>query len=559
MGRILLVILYLLAAVSAAVGQKREVRAAWLSTRDGLDWPCGTVTEDEQKKQLSDLIEKLHDLNINTVLFQAETDGAVAWISDIQPAMHSITGDGNRPLAWNVCQFVIDQCHDRGMECHAWVAGYRLGPQHEVSVYSGNQIKHPAESRRELCKMYNGEYYLNPGLPETADYLTALYRELLAGYDFDGINLDNMAYPGSDFDDVDTYREHNPDGLPRSDWRRDNINRLIAAIHDMAVEVNPMIKVGATTAGTYKNSPGYGNPTAYGSYFQDAGQWSQSGNLDMVFPKMFWDESFGFSDNMEQWISAASGNSQIVAGISPALMTSDNWPVTAVTGQIEKIRDRERLAGICFFSAGDLVGDNPKSKELHDRLLTGYFRYPAHLPVFDNGTMTCPQPPENVTTEYYDGKHIISWNAPPDDTPVKYYTVYLKNGTTGYTDEPGNEIAHMVTGTEFEYTSGESGLEFAVTAFNPCYMESPPAESLAAGNTELDRSVTFIYTAGIITIYSGIPLEYVNIYTSTGNLIHHIEASGCDMTISCDGMSGGMYIAEVVQNDGSRNVYKFVR
>lgn len=557
MKRYLLLIYCFSALISVVAQPKREVRAVWFDTPHVLGLYNGH-DETGQKKLISELLDRLYLANINTVLMQVQADGAVAWQSDIQPAMRGITGDGDKPLPWDICSYVIEECHRRGMECHARVTAYDSGTGLDLSSYGDNAIKHPAETVRELCRLYKGRYYLDPGLPETSEYLSGLYRELLSGYDFDGINIDYARYPDNGFDDSDTYRHHSSGNISLADWRRENINSFIADIHDMAKEINPLLKVSATTAGTYKNIHEDTGPTAYDSCFQDAREWIQSGNLDMVIPQMFMDESYGFSDNIETWIDN-TGEGMTVIGIAPS---SDNGisPSEAMAGQIEKIRDHSEIAGISIYPSHGMAGADDATDQILKSLGTYQFRYPAHLPVSAQAGIDAPPSPENVTADYYNGTYTITWDEPAaTDYPIKYYTVYLRNGDEDYTADVRNEIAHIVTGTTFEYPSPDSGLQFAVTAFDMCYAESAPSLSATAGNPETDRSIDFRYAYGTITIYSGIPLKYVDIYTSTGNHIKHIETSGCDLTVSCDGLEGGMYIVTVVQNDGSRNVYKFVR
>ena len=54
---------------------KREVRAVWLTTLSNLDWPKGYATTQEgierQKRQLTEILDRYAEANINTVLFQA--------------------------------------------------------------------------------------------------------------------------------------------------------------------------------------------------------------------------------------------------------------------------------------------------------------------------------------------------------------------------------------------------------------------------------------------------------------------------------------------------------
>lgn len=70
-----------------ALAPKYEVRAVWLETIWSLDWPSST-TPSEQKTQLCEILDKLAAANFNTVLFQAQSQGDVAWISACNEGNH---------------------------------------------------------------------------------------------------------------------------------------------------------------------------------------------------------------------------------------------------------------------------------------------------------------------------------------------------------------------------------------------------------------------------------------------------------------------------------------
>ena len=167
MKNILLTIIALTTCFTIIAQPKHEVRAVWLTTNGGMDWPKGEYDEAIQKSDLCNILDKLAAANFNTILFQAQVKGDVLWESTIQPAYRYITGNGSKKLSYDVSKFVIDECHKRNMECHAWIVPYRIGTASEANAYKNNPIKHPTVSHPELCVLYNNAYYLDPGLPAT--------------------------------------------------------------------------------------------------------------------------------------------------------------------------------------------------------------------------------------------------------------------------------------------------------------------------------------------------------------------------------------------------------
>lgn len=366
MKHLLSVALFLILAVLSLPA--REVRAVWLTTNSGLDWPGNVYDEKGQKKLLRDMLDRLQRAHFNMILFQVQANGDVAWDSSFQPAMVALTGDGAKSLGYDLCRFVIDECHKRDMECHAWVVPFRLGSPANSAKYASNKVKHPVRSKSGLCVKFNGSYYLDPGNPATREYLLALYRELVEKYDFDGINLDYTRYPGKAFPDGASFRKYNPGKLNKDDWRRDNINTFVAELYDMVKSVRPGMTVGSAPIGTYKNVKNYGNSTAFDTFQQDPVQWIESGHHDLIIPQMYWDEKFGFSDHLDTWVNFASGKN-IIVGLAPYKMLEGGWSSDIVVSQIEKALSRKGVSGVCFFRARHLLGDEPEVKALYRYLV----------------------------------------------------------------------------------------------------------------------------------------------------------------------------------------------
>lgn len=138
-----LLILYLLLTFSVLNAQpKQEVRAAWLTTAYGLDWPRIKVRNPgdiiRQKEELVHILDQLKEANFNTVLFQARTRSAVFYRSKIEPFDGELTGVKGRDPGYDPLAFVIEECHKRGMECHAWLVAIPLGSQSYIRSM-GNQ------------------------------------------------------------------------------------------------------------------------------------------------------------------------------------------------------------------------------------------------------------------------------------------------------------------------------------------------------------------------------------------------------------------------------------
>lgn len=197
MKRILLTLLYSLFLLPlAAQPPKYEVRAAWVTAVYGLDWPRTRATTPEsmrrQQDELIEILDKLKAAHFNTVLFQTRTRGDVLYDSSIEPYNSILTGKTGKNPGYDPLAFAVAECHKRGMECHAWMVTIPLGNRKHVAALGKESV---TKRKPAICVPYKQEYFLNPGHPQTKEYLMSLVREVVERYDIDGVHFDYLRYP----------------------------------------------------------------------------------------------------------------------------------------------------------------------------------------------------------------------------------------------------------------------------------------------------------------------------------------------------------------------------
>ena len=106
------------------VAPKYEVRAVWLTTIGGIDWPHSYAqsahSAEKQKRELTDILDRLQAAHINTVLIQTRVRGTMIYPSAYEPWDGCLSGFPGKSPGYDALKFAIDECHKRGMECHAW-------------------------------------------------------------------------------------------------------------------------------------------------------------------------------------------------------------------------------------------------------------------------------------------------------------------------------------------------------------------------------------------------------------------------------------------------------
>lgn len=401
-----------------------EVRAAWLTTLMGLDWPnrpATTETQAEaQRQQLCIMLDKLQAAGINTVLFQSRIRSTTAYASAVEPWDGIFTGTpGQRPL-YDPLRFAVDECHKRGMEIHAWVVAF---PICKVAVAKQLGKRAFPQQHPELCQRCGDQWMMDPGVPQTANYLARICQEIAANYEVDGIHLDYIRYPEATipFNDEATYRRYG-NKQSRSQWRTSNIDRCVQMIHDAVKTVRPWIKLSCSPVGKYSDLARY---SSYGwnardAVSQDAQRWLREGWMDMLFPMMYFDGKH-FYPFLADWKEHDAGR-PIVPGLGIYFLNAreKNWPLTTIRRQMNVAR-AEGLGGQAFFRTKFLLANE---KGLYDWLKNSFYAQQALVPPMTWQDSIPPTHP--VLTQRVDGLHLqLQWTPAIDNSGQNVtYNVY---------------------------------------------------------------------------------------------------------------------------------------
>ncbi len=472
-------VLLLSAGIACAVEPpKHEIRAVWLTTIYGLDWPRTPATTEAgrkaQQQELRSILDRLHDANFNTVFLQVRLRGDVIYRSAVEPASKTFSGRYGTMPGYDPLAFAVEECHRRGMECHAWFVTFPVGSDKTVKEQGRLSVvkRHP-----KLCKRHGGEWYLDPGEPGTADYILSLVREIVTGYDIDGIQFDYVRYPeqAKTFPDKATHRKYGK-AANLSDWRRGNINRIVCRAYDMIKELKPWVQVGSSPLGRYSRIERVPNAgwTAYESVFQDPKAWMQQGKQDMIVPMMYYlyDNFFPFVDN---WVEG-SGGRLVVPGLGAYRMNRSeaDWSVNDITDQIDYSR-YFGCAGTTFFRTANVL-DNTKG--LYDELRDNYYKYPAQLLPLTWLSDRVPASPREICVEREGDELRLSWQKPAEEKEDLTYTVYYSLSDTIDTAIARSMLATGVRDTVLYLpvkANEERGYSFSVSASTRYHIEGVPS------------------------------------------------------------------------------------
>lgn len=285
---------------------KREMRSAWVATVWRLDWPSVTIGNtgnqsqiDRQKKDMTTLLDSLQINNFNAINFQIRSRCDAMYKSSYEPwSSDLVTNRGTDP-GWDPLEWVVEECHKRGIECHAWVNPYRY--ESVTGQWTGdNEYR---KTHPDWIMDYNNASILNPGKQEVIDQIVRVIREVVQNYDVDGVLFDDYFYlSGTPMSlDADLYQAYTKAGgkLSQADWRRDNVNRMVKSVYDMIQEEKPWVRFGVSPAGIactsasvakkYGISPcPTGSDWQYNSIYSDPIAWLNDKSIDFISPQIYW-------------------------------------------------------------------------------------------------------------------------------------------------------------------------------------------------------------------------------------------------------------------------------
>lgn len=465
-----------------AQSPKHEVRAAWITTVYGLDWPRTRGTSPDairrQKQELIEMLDRLKAARFNTVLFQARTRGDVCFDSAIEPYNAIFTGQVGRRPDYDPLAFAVEECHKRGMECHAWMVAIPLGNRRHVASLGASSV---TKKHKDICVAYKNEYFLNPGHPQTKDYLFSIVKEVVSRYDVDGVHLDYLRYPehSPKFPDQATYKRYG-NGKPTDEWRRDNLTAIVRHVYKGVKQLKPWVKVSTCPVGKYRDVTRYSSRgwNAYHVVSQDAQAWLKEGIHDQIYPMIYF-RGNNFYPFALDWLEQSNGR-HIVPGLGIYFLdpSEGNWQREEIDRQIHFTR-RNRLAGQGHYRAKYLMNN---TQGLYDELADNLYRYEALQPAMPWLDAQPPtDPTHGVARRVGDGYVELSWEASTDNDPMNppMYVIYGSDEYPVDTSRSENIVTQRIRHTHYVHAPLYPWMRknyFAVTAIDRYGNESRPLQ-----------------------------------------------------------------------------------
>lgn len=468
----------LLISLSAVSQPKHEVRAVWLTTIGGIDWPHSYAQSarsiDKQKDELRHILDQLQQVGINTVLLQTRVRGTMIYPSTYEPWDGCLSGFPGKSPGYDALAFAIDECHKRGMELHAWMVTIPVGKWDALGC---RQLR--KKMPHNLIKI-KADGYLNPESQQTADYLASLCAEVTRQYDIDGIHLDYIRYP-EDMPKLKT--------LDRQ-CGRNNITRIVSTISRRVKSLKPWVKMSCSPIGKYDDTARYWSHgwNANTTVCQDAVAWLRDGLMDELFPMMYFRDNNFFPFALD-WKEQSHGRI-IVPGLGIYFMSprERDWPLTDITRELEVLRHIG--LGHAYFRSKFFTDD---TKGIYTYAKNSYCRYPSLVPPMTWASRRKPDMPSQLSlNSIANGVSLLSWSHTEKDTTMMMFNIYASQKYPVDTDDARNLIAIRRQGRQL-LVPNDVCTHYAVTATDRYGNESKPLQEEApydyaetqCGNTRL--------------------------------------------------------------------------
>ena len=302
-------------------GIAREGRAVW--NHSGL----GAYPGDWERSA-----KELADAGVNMLIPNMAWAGVAHYPSAFLPSSETFTRYGNQ----------VEQCVQaarlHGLEVHVWKITWNLEDAPKEFIEKMREA-----GRTQVSAIGEPLNWLCPSHPENVKLELNVLLEIVENYDVDGVQLDYIRYPGAHAcyceecrkrfvlatkTEIDAWPASVADGEHSSaytEWRVQQITRLVRLLHKRARELKSDIKISAAVFGGY--------PACVTSIGQDWVAWAKAGYLDFVCPMNYTEDTTYFTDLLENQLALLPKGFTVYPGIG-ATATNSLLTADAVVGQI---------------------------------------------------------------------------------------------------------------------------------------------------------------------------------------------------------------------------------
>lgn len=356
-----------------------DTRGVWIASVSNIDFPSKPgLSADELRAQLDGIVETVCSRGLNTIFFQVRPASDALYRSEIFPVSAYLTGTQGAPLpdGFDPLDYIIEAAHDRNIAVVAWINPYRITSS---AAEGANDLceSNPARIHPDWTVEYAGKLYYNPGIPEVRELVVSGVREIAENYDVDGVHMDDYFYPypvseqadgetvKAVFDDSDALECYNDGSLELSDWRRENVNKLVKACYRAVKQADENKHFGISPFGIWANSSHNkeGSKTSglesYYEIYCDPLAWIEGGYVDYICPQLYWSfetKAAPFGELCDWWNKKLEGTG-VKLLVGHAAYRVSEFGADEIIKQLDYAAAEPTYSGSVFYGYADISAD----------------------------------------------------------------------------------------------------------------------------------------------------------------------------------------------------------
>lgn len=352
-----------------AVSHAREFRAMWVASVYNLTFPTSSSLNSTQlRAELQSIVDTAASVGLNAIVFQIRPESDALYRSAIEPWSRFLTGTQGNDPGIDPLEVLLALAHERAIEVHAWINPYRGAADTRFTIAANSVTRTLAQH----AIRYNNQIVMNPGASEVRAHIVRVVRDVATRYPVDGIHFDDYFYPypdamGTAFADDSAYNAYRAGGgaLSKLDWRRDNVNRMIAESSAAAREAQPSIRFGVSPFGIYRPGmpAGIVGLDAFNVISCDPLAWVRAGSVDYISPQLYWPSTQtpqSYNTLLPWWAEQTNGRAYVFAGNDiTKIGSTPAWTLDEIRTQVRTSRanrDRGSLGNV-FFQGRQILRD----------------------------------------------------------------------------------------------------------------------------------------------------------------------------------------------------------
>lgn len=402
-------------------------------------------------------LDRLKDCGVNAIIFQVRPECDALYKSGIEPWSRFLTGrQGQTPTPyWDPLEWMVEQCHKRGMELHAWINPFRAKSKATRELAAN----HIAIKRPGAVFAYDGQMILNPASQENRDYICQVVEDIVSRYDIDGLHIDDYFYPypvaGQTIPDDKDFASNSNGIKDKGDWRRYNVNIFIKQLYETIHKTKPWVKFGVSPFGIYRNKRSDSNVGSdtnglqnYDDLYADVLLWVNNGWVDYCVPQLYWQIGHKAADyeTLIRWWNKHAGGRHLYIGedVERTVKYPDtaNPAINQMPSKMLLHEQMQNVNGTVLWYAKAVVDNRGNYGSM---LKNVYWKHPALTPSMSYIDGKSPKKVGKMKILTMDGKDVLFWTAPKGkgwkNEAARYVVYRFDSGEKVSTNDPSKIVA----------------------------------------------------------------------------------------------------------------------